>query len=118
LPPAVVLVALLVGGTLAGILGALLALPIAAGLQMVIRELHVDLPGETPATSETHKIEERANQVYERLAEGVTAADAGIIADDLASIVKKTEEGRTTMSAELPVIGDPTPDPAPSSPGA
>jgi putative heme transporter len=118
LPPAVVLVALLVGGTLAGILGALLALPIAAGLQMVIRELHVDLPGETPATSEAHKIEERANQVYERLAEGVTAADAGIIADDLASIVKKTEEGRTTMSAELPVIGDPTPDPTPSSPGA
>jgi predicted PurR-regulated permease PerM len=107
LPPAVVLLALLVGGTLAGILGALLALPIAAGLQMVIRELHVDLPGERPATDEAHLLDERANKVYEKLAEGVTAADAGIIADDLASIVKKTEEGRTTVSAQLPVIPDP-----------
>lgn len=52
LPPAVVLVSLLVGGTLAGIIGALLSLPIAAGLRMVIRELHVDLPGEPPGQPE------------------------------------------------------------------
>ena len=109
LPPAVVLLALLVGGTLAGILGALLALPIAAGLQMVIRELHVDLPGEAPATSEAHRIDERATQVYERLAEGVTATDAGVIADDLASIVKKTEEGRVPPSA-APPVSEPTPE--------
>jgi putative heme transporter len=49
LSPAVVLVALLAGGTLAGILGALLALPIAAGIQMVVRELRVELPGAGPA---------------------------------------------------------------------
>jgi predicted PurR-regulated permease PerM len=109
LPPAVVLVALLIGGTLAGILGALLALPIAAGLQMVIRELHVDLPGEAPAHGEAQLLDERASKVYEKLAEGVTATDAGIIADDLASIVKKTEEGRTTISAQLPAVPDPTP---------
>ncbi len=36
LAPAVVLVALLVGGTLAGITGALLSLPIAAGLRMLV----------------------------------------------------------------------------------
>ena len=95
LPPAVVLVALLVGGTLAGILGALLALPIAAGLQMVIRELHVDLPGAAPAPSDAHHADERASQVYEALAEGVTATHAGIIADDLASIVKQSEAGKT-----------------------
>lgn len=37
LSPAIVLIALLIGGTLMGILGALLALPIAAGLQMIVR---------------------------------------------------------------------------------
>jgi predicted PurR-regulated permease PerM len=101
LPPSIVLVALLVGGTLAGILGALLALPIAAGLQMVIRELRVELPGENPAADRTHELDERANLVYEQLAEGVSAADAGVIADDLATMVKRTEERNT--AAQLPV---------------
>lgn len=101
LPPSVVLIALLIGGTLAGILGALLALPIAAGLQMVIRELRVELPGESPATDRTHQLDERANLVYEQLAEGVSAADAGVIADDLATMVKRTEERNT--SGQLPV---------------
>jgi predicted PurR-regulated permease PerM len=91
LPPAVVLVALLVGGTLSGILGALLALPIAAGLQMLIRELRVDLPGDMPATDETHRRDERANAVYEHLSEGITTANAGVIADDVATMVRQTE---------------------------
>ena len=91
LPPAVVLVALLVGGTLAGILGALLALPIAAGLQMVLRELHLALPGESPSPVDALQLDARANKVYEHLTEGVPAADAGAIADDLATIVKQTE---------------------------
>jgi predicted PurR-regulated permease PerM len=91
LPPAVVLVALLVGGTLAGILGALLALPIAAGLQMLIRELRVDLPGDMPATDETLRRDEHANAVYEHLSEGVATADAGVIADDIATMVRRTE---------------------------
>jgi predicted PurR-regulated permease PerM len=91
LPPAVVLVALLIGGTLAGIRGALLALPIAAGLQMLIRELRVDLPGDMPATDETHRRDERANAVYEHLSEGITTADAGVIADDIATKVLQAE---------------------------
>ena len=101
LPPAVVLVALLVGGTLAGILGALLALPMAAGLQMVIRELRVDLPGDTPATDETHRLDERANAVYEHLSEGVTTADAGVIADDIATVVKQTETAASIEAAAV-----------------
>lgn len=93
LPPAIVLVALLVGGTLAGILGALLALPIAAGIQMLVRELRVDLPGESATGDAMLQMDERASEVYEQLSEGATAADAGAIADDLATIVKKSEEG-------------------------
>jgi predicted PurR-regulated permease PerM len=91
LPPAIVLIALLVGGTLAGILGALLALPIAAGVQMLVRELRVDLPGETPADATERRMDERASEVYEHLSEGATATDAGVIADDLASIAKRSE---------------------------
>jgi predicted PurR-regulated permease PerM len=113
LPPAIVLVALLVGGTLAGILGALLALPIAAGLQMVLRELRVDLPGE-PHHDSQKRMDERATEVYEHLSEGVSAADAGVIAADLAEIVKQTEEGHGTLSGQLPaVVPDLDPDPKP-----
>ena len=106
LPPAIVLVALLVGGTLAGILGALLALPIAAGLQMLIRELHVDLPGEAPETS-AKEFDEALNEKYEIMAAGASATEAGQIADDLANMVRRTEQGGPTLSAQLPVV---TPD--------
>jgi predicted PurR-regulated permease PerM len=104
LPPAVVLVSLLVGGTLMGIIGALLALPIAAGLQMVVRELRVELPGETPHDANTRARDERAEHIYEQLTEGATAADAGVIASGLAERMKEHEKVGTTMSAEMPAI--------------
>ena len=105
LPPSVVLVALLVGGTLAGIIGALLALPIAAGLQMLIRELRFDLPGEQSAAhDDAKKIDERATEVYEQLTDGVPATEAGMVAEELAAAVKQTEEGTSTLSAEIPVV--------------
>jgi predicted PurR-regulated permease PerM len=44
-PPAVIL-SLLVGGELMGIMGALLALPFAASLRMLVAELRVELPGD------------------------------------------------------------------------
>ncbi len=107
LAPALVLVALLVGGTLAGILGALLALPIAAGLQMVIRELHVDLPGEAPEGDVGRALDDQATVAYEAMSLGVSAADAAAIADDVALMVRRTEEGGPTLSAQLPAV---TPD--------
>ena len=53
LPPSVVFFALIVGVTLAGIAGALLALPIAATVLMLVKELRVELPGRrfSPKTS-------------------------------------------------------------------
>jgi len=109
LPPAIVLVALLVGGTLAGILGALLALPIAAGLQMVVRELHLALPGEVPAPADSRPLDESAREVYEHLTEGVPAADAGTIADDLATIVKQTEASRAAAVQPPRLASEPKP---------
>jgi len=46
LAPVTVLVALMIGGELLGVLGAILALPVAAGLRMIMTELRVELPGE------------------------------------------------------------------------
>lgn len=104
LPPAVVLVSLLVGGTLMGIIGALLALPIAAGLQMVVRELRVELPGETPPDATTRARDERAEHMYEQLTEGATAADAGVIASELAVKMQHHEKIGSRMTAEMPAI--------------
>lgn len=104
LTPAVVLVALLVGGKLAGIVGALLALPIAAGLQMLVRELRVDLPGEAPPDEQVRERDEKALEVYEQLTEGATAADAAVIAAELAHKIKETEKTGTTITSELPAI--------------
>lgn len=104
LSPAIVIIALLIGGTLMGILGALIALPIAAGVQMVVRELRVELPGEAPPTDTTRMRDEKAETIYEQLTEGATAADAGVIASELAQKIKDTEQRGLTLSGQIPVM--------------
>jgi predicted PurR-regulated permease PerM len=104
LPPAMVLVALLVGGTLMGILGALLALPIAAGLQMIVRELRVELPGQGPADERIRKRDDKAEHIYERLTAGVSVEQAQEIAGKLAAKMKANEKtGAALLSAEYEV---------------
>ncbi len=106
--PAVVLVALLIGGTLVGIIGALLSLPIAAGLQMVVRELRVELPGESPtdATDAQRARDERAEHIYEELAAGESVETAAAIAGQLAEKMRDTEAKGTRLTDELPVLDD------------
>jgi predicted PurR-regulated permease PerM len=116
LPPAIVLIALLVGGTLMGILGALLALPIAAGLQMVVRELRVELPGESPSSESTRKRDEKAEHIYEQLTEGATAADAGVIAGELAQRFKENEKKGAAVTAEMPAVVAELADKLPADP--
>jgi predicted PurR-regulated permease PerM len=93
LSPAIVLVALLVGGTLLGILGALLALPIAAGLQMIVRELRVEMPGEVPSehAEQARARDERAEHIYEQLSAGESVETAAQIAGQLAETLKKQD---------------------------
>ncbi len=104
LSPAIVIVALLIGGTLMGILGALIALPIAAGVQMVVRELRVELPGEAPQDDKTRIRDEKAETIYEQLTENSTAADAGVIASELAAKIKDTEKRGLTLSGNIPIM--------------
>jgi predicted PurR-regulated permease PerM len=97
LPSSVVLFALLAGGTLMGILGALLALPIAATVMMLIEELRVELPGEQeqPADMRLREADIRDEKEYERRTEGAGAEQAAAIAAEI-SKDRKEEEGHLT----------------------
>jgi predicted PurR-regulated permease PerM len=101
LSPALVLVALLVGGTLLGILGALLALPVAAGLQMIVRELRVELPGEAHIDDKVRARDVKAEKIYEQLTEGAPVDEAVAIAGRLAETIKANEADSRKVSAEL-----------------
>jgi predicted PurR-regulated permease PerM len=99
LPSSIVLVALIAGGTLMGITGALLALPAAAAVRMLIEELRVDLPGEEVDDSKLRARDELAEEEYERRAEGVPAQQAAAIAVEI-SEERRVEEGDVDAAAE------------------
>jgi predicted PurR-regulated permease PerM len=92
LPSSVVLFALLVGGTLMGMAGALLALPAAAAVRMLVEELRIDLPGEEIDDSKVRARDERSEKEYERRAEGVPAKQAAAIAVEIAEKRRDHEE--------------------------
>jgi predicted PurR-regulated permease PerM len=104
--PALILIALLVGGTLLGILGALLALPVAAGAQMIVREMRVELPGDDVDTTKLRARDERAEQVYEQLSAGAPADEAAQIAGDLAHRIRENEQAGRTLTSVLPTLED------------
>ncbi len=85
MPSAIVMLSLLVGATLMGIIGALLALPVAAGLLMLIDELRVELPGESiqADVEATRKKDDRAEELYEALTEGMSAEEAAGVAVEI-----------------------------------
>src|SRR5207248_816069 len=73
LSPAAVVLALLAGGTLLGVMGALLALPIAAGLQMILEELRVEMPGDDSDDRPERARNAKTEATYERMSAGSTA---------------------------------------------
>jgi predicted PurR-regulated permease PerM len=84
LPSAVVIVALLIGGKLLGILGALLALPIAAAIRLIIEEIRFELPGEKREDPVSILRDEQEEEEYERRAAGVSVDKAAEIATEIA----------------------------------
>jgi predicted PurR-regulated permease PerM len=91
LSPTAVLVALLAGGTLLGVMGALLALPIAAGLQMILEELRVEMPGDDSDDRSARARNAKTEATYERMSAGSTAPEAGQIASDLAHDIRDAD---------------------------
>jgi len=91
LSPTTVVLALVAGGILLGVIGALLALPIAAALQMMLAELRVDLPGDDSDDRTAQAKDARTEATYERMSAGATAPEAGQIARKIASDVRDAD---------------------------
>lgn len=94
LPSSVVLFSLIAGATLFGIIGALLALPVAATILMLIETLRVELPGETEQAgdTETRKTDASGEREYARRTEGMPAEKASAIAVEMSGVRKKAED--------------------------
>lgn len=87
LPSSIILFSLLAGSVLSGVVGALLALPVAAAVLMFIEELRVELPGqqEQAVDVEIRERDDRGEEEYERRAEGMPAEQAAAIAVEIAT---------------------------------
>jgi predicted PurR-regulated permease PerM len=101
LPSSVILFSLLAGSVLLGIVGALLALPVAAAVLMLIEELRVELPGqqEQAADVEIRERDDRGEEEYERRAEGMAAEQAAAIAVEISSDRHKGDTTETDFKA-------------------
>jgi predicted PurR-regulated permease PerM len=95
LPSSIVLFALITGGTLCGIGGALLALPVAATLLMLAEELKLELPGETaqPDDVKAERNDVMGEAEYLRRTGGMTAEESAAVALEIAEERKLKEGG-------------------------
>jgi predicted PurR-regulated permease PerM len=100
LPSSVVLFALVVGSTLMGFVGALLALPAAAAVRMLVRELRVELPGEAKGDDVVLARDARAEAEYERRVEGIPAEQAAAVAVEISE--DRLEEDRAIPARHAP----------------
>jgi predicted PurR-regulated permease PerM len=91
LSPTTVVLALVAGGILLGVIGAMLALPIAAALQMMLAELRVDLPGDDSTDRSAQARDAKTEATYERMSAGATAPEAGQIARKIASEIRDAD---------------------------
>ena len=87
LPAWLITIALLAGGELMGIVGALLALPVTAGARMVLKELRVELPGAATIDPEIRQRDEQVEDLYSELAAGAGAGTSAGIALEIANEV-------------------------------
>ncbi|MDP1827961.1 MAG: AI-2E family transporter [Archangium sp.] len=94
LPSVVVVVALLIGGRLLGIIGAVIALPVAAALRMLFEELRVELPGEDHDGHLVQQQDASDQREYERQTAGVTAHAAAEVAGQIADKTDAEESAR------------------------
>lgn len=95
LPSSIVLLALLVGGTLMGIVGALLSLPIAAAIAMVIDEMRVELPGDATDDSVMRAEDAREERAYEAETDGEPPEEAAAVAVEMSEERLKLLEKRS-----------------------
>ena len=103
LPSFVVMLSLIIGGKLLGVLGALLALPVAAALRMLALEYRAALPGEDVDESADRMREAKEQAELERRAAGAPAAKSAAVATEIA------EQTRTVADDDQRGIASLTP---------
>jgi putative heme transporter len=84
---------LLAGGVLWGVAGALFALPVAAGLLMLIEDLRAELPAQQEQAEDIvlRERDDLGEQEYERRAEAMPAEQAAAIAVEISADRLKDE---------------------------
>ncbi len=102
LSPLAVIVALLVGEQLLGIIGALLALPMAAGIRVLIENYRIELPGDQPGEREERAEEADAEATYTAQTQGTTAVESAMVATEIAQQLQDAEE-EETGEVEVPI---------------
>jgi len=102
-----VVIALMVGGKLGGIIGALLALPIAAAVRMLIEELRVGLPGDDTDDPGLRVRDARAEQDYARESAGASPEEAAAVATSIASEIREADAAEGKNPSETPISSSP-----------
>ena len=90
-----VVIAILIGGQLLGIVGALLALPVAAGVRVLVEQLRIELPGEQPGESTQRTLDAVAETAYAQQTEGISAIDAVAVATVMAEQAQEDTQAAT-----------------------
>ena len=85
LPAWLITLALLAGGELMGIVGALLALPVTAGARMILEEMRFELPGARTINPGIKQRDEQVEDLYSELAAGAGAGTSAGIALEIAN---------------------------------
>jgi hypothetical protein len=89
-----------------GIVGALLALPVAAAIRMLIHELRIELPGERLHHDEVLARDELAEREYARRADGVPAVAAAAIAVEISEERRQSEKEAVSGAENLPLVDE------------
>jgi predicted PurR-regulated permease PerM len=102
LPSSIVLFALIAGGSLYGIAGALLALPVAAALLMLVEELKMDLPGEVPQAADRITVgrDNVGEAEYLRRTDGMAAEEAAAVAAEMTTARAEMDKEKEKEMAE------------------
>jgi predicted PurR-regulated permease PerM len=105
LPAWAITLSLLVGAKLMGITGALLALPVAAGIRMILLELRVELPGDSGGVDPRILArDQRVETLYQELAQGAGAAASSGIALEIAEKVRDADAAASPKPAAEAVV--------------
>jgi predicted PurR-regulated permease PerM len=106
LPAWALTLALLIGAKLMGVLGALLSLPVAAGVRMILEELRVEMPGDGAIDPQLRERDNQVESLYAELAAGAGAETSAGIALDIADSVRRSDAQEPAAAAEVPFSGD------------